>query len=34
VTAGGWIVMLVSVTSVVSVAAYCLYRTLKAPGGD
>jgi hypothetical protein len=34
VTPGGWIVMLVSLTAVVSMASYCLYRVLASPSGD
>jgi hypothetical protein len=33
-TIGGWIVMLLSVSAVLSLAGYCLYRTLTVPATD
>jgi hypothetical protein len=33
-TVGGWIVMLLSVSAVLSLSTYCLYRTLTVPEAD
>ncbi len=33
-TAGGWIFMLVSISSVLSLAGFCFYRVLRVPGEE